>query len=239
MNFFYLLLLAHLMGDFPLQSDAVYRLKQKSMMGVIVHVAIFALVALIILFPFLSHQHIWAAVLLLSVFHVALDRTKLTIANSTASDRFLYFIIDQILHFMSLWVAGLWLQKSVLDAAAMAPAFYMNSRLLLTVNALIISGFAGSLLLFYAEKIVLHRTGDDHTLLFPKQRQRWPGIIVRIIATYGAVIGAWYALLLLIIPVAVYVHPTWFNKKKPMLGMESFYNLGVCMASAAWVWLAG
>ena len=51
MNFFYLLLLAHVVGDFPLQNDAIFRLKQKSMMGVVVHVAVFAAVALIILSP--------------------------------------------------------------------------------------------------------------------------------------------------------------------------------------------
>ena len=206
-------------------------------MGVLLHVAIFAAAALIILLPFLSQWPVWAVIVLLSVFHVALDQFKLTIANSSASDRFLYFIIDQILHFLSLWLAGLWLTR--MAPYMPAPALYQDSRLLIVLNSLIIAGFAGSLLLFYMEKMVLHRFGQDQNLLFPKQKERSPGIVLRIAVTAGLVAGGWYSLALLLIPANVFRHPTWFNHQKPMYLLELLANLTICLACAAWVWLAG
>jgi len=237
MNFFYLLLLAHLVGDFPLQSDTIFRLKQKSVLGILVHVAIYAVVTLILFIPFLSYPSVWLAVFLLSAFHVALDRGKLLIANSNARDRFSYFLIDQVLHVLSLWIAGLWLSRELVEVTA--PALYRHTRLLLILNSLIIAGFAGSLLLFYLEKTVLRRSGNDQALAFPKQRQRWPGITIRILATLGAILGGWYLSALLLIPVLVFLNPSWFNDGKPMPWLETLSSLTVCLACAAWVWLAG
>ncbi len=236
MNWFYLLLFAHLLGDFPLQSDFVFRKKQKSMMGVLLHVAIFAAAALVIFIPFLGYWPVWVAILLLSLFHVALDQFKLTIANSSASDRFLYFIVDQILHFLSLWLAGVWLSKMLLHIPA--PSLYQDTRLLIIINSLVIAGFAGSLLLFYMEKMVLHRSGQDQNLLFPKQKERSPGIMLRIVVTAGLITGGWYNLALLLIPLCVFRHPMWYNHQKPMYLQELLANLAVCLACAAWVWLS-
>jgi hypothetical protein len=237
MNIFYLLLLAHLIGDFPLQSDSIFRLKQKSMLGVLLHVAVFALVALILFSPFLAYFQIWLAVLVLLIVHAALDRLKLTIASSSASDRFRYFILDQAFHFFSLWIVSIWLSSELQNLPL--PAIYRNSRLLLTLNALILAGFAGSILLFYGEKIALQAKHSGETPTFPKQRQRWPGILIRMLATGGAIMGGWHAFSLLLVPLLVYLHPTWYNNHKPLFGLETSGNLAVCVACAAWVWLAG
>ena len=216
MTFFYLLLLAHLVGDFPLQSDAIFRLKQKSMQGVLLHVAIFSAVAILILLPFLSYPPVWLAILMLSVFHVALDRFKLTIANSSASDRFRYFLLDQALHLLSLWLVGIWLENKLTGVSV--PVLYQDRRLLIMINALVIAGFAGSILLFYTEKMFLHRFLNGQTPTFPKQRQRWPGIVVRMIATGGALLGGWYSSALLLLPVFILLHPSWHNNDKPLYG---------------------
>ncbi len=235
MNFFYLLLLAHVVGDFPLQNDAIFRLKQKSMMGVVGHVAVFAAVALIILSPFLAQPVVWAAVLLLSVVHLLLDRLKVKMTRRPAGDRFRFFLADQALHIFFIGLAAYWLSQTVTDAAM--PGLYANRRLLISANALIVAGFAGSVLLFYAEKLVIHKKGDKGLAIFPNQRQRWPGIISRTIASAGAIAGGWYTFLLLIIPLFVHLHPCWFHHFKPLWLHESLAHLLICTACAAWVWL--
>lgn len=235
MNFFYLLLLAHVVGDFPLQNDAIFRLKKKSMMGVVVHVAVFAAVALIILSPFLSQSVVWATILLLSVTHLLLDHLKVKMTRLPAGDRFRHFLADQALHIFFIGLAAYWLTQTVPDAVM--PGLYVNRRRLISANALIVAGFAGSVLLFYAEKLVIQRMGGVRIAEFPNQRQRWPGIIIRTIAAAGAIAGGWHALLLLIIPLFVHLHPCWFHELKPLWLHESLAQLLICTACAAWVWL--
>jgi len=235
MNFFNLLLLAHVVGDFPLQNDAIFRLKQKSMTGVVVHVIIFAAVALIILSPFLAQPVVWATVFMLSVVHLLLDHLKVKMTRRQSGDRFRYFLADQALHIFFIGLAAYWLSQSMTDAAM--PGLYANRRRLISANALIVAGFAGSVLLFYAEKLVIQRMGGDRLAAFPNQRQRWPGIIIRTIAAAGAIAGGWYTLLLLIIPLFVRLHPCWFHLLKPLWLHESLAHLLICTACAAWVWL--
>ncbi len=235
MNFFYLLLLAHVVGDFPLQNDAIFRLKQKSMMGVVVHVAVFAAVALIILTPFLAQPVVWAAVLLLSVAHLLLDRLKVKMTRRPVGDRFRFFLADQALHIFFIGLAAYWLSQTVTDAAM--PGLYANRRRLISANALIVAGFAGSVLMFYAERLVIHILGGQRIAAFPNQRQRWPGVLIRTIAAAGAIAGDWYTLLLLIVPLHVHLHPCWFHRLKPLWLHESLAHLLICMACAAWVWL--
>lgn len=239
MNFFYLLLLAHVLADFPLQTDAVFRLKQKTMMGVLLHAGIFTVVALIIFFPFLAQAAAWIAILVLTLLHIVIDRAKVFLSLRKATDNFVYFAVDQVLHVISIWVAGGWLGRTMMAATPSIPAFYYNNRLALTLIALVLASFAGSLVIFYVEKSLLHRTHPDRHLLFPKQRDRWPGIITRLLGTLGLILGQTFALLILLVPVTGYVWSSPLNKVPSQRWVEIICNLVICATCAAFVWVLG
>jgi len=102
------LIIAHLLADFILQSNRLIAWKTKEFRGVIMHVCIFATVALIILFPYLIYWQTWAVVGIISIFHLIVDQTKINIA--LRYDKYaLPFIADQALHFASLILGGYYL----------------------------------------------------------------------------------------------------------------------------------
>lgn len=237
MNFFYLLLLAHVLADFPLQTDTVFRLKQKSMMGVLLHAGIFSAVALIIFFPFLSQAAAWIAILALTLLHIVIDRAKVFLSLRKATDNFIYFAVDQVLHVVTIWIAGDWLGRTIMAAAPSVPPFYYNNRLVLILNALVLAAFAGSLVIFYVEKSLLHRTHPDRHLLFPKQRDRWPGVITRLLGTLGLILGQAYVLLILLVPVTGYVWSSPLSKVPSQRWVEIICNLIICATCAAFVWV--
>lgn len=237
MNFFYLLLLAHVLADFPLQTDTVFRLKQKSMMGVLLHAGIFTAVALIIFFPFLAQAAAWTAILALTLLHIVIDRAKVFLSLRKARDNFIYFAVDQVLHFVSIWIAGDWLGRTTLATTPSIPALYYNDRFFLILIALVLASFAGSLVIFYVEQSLLHRTHPDRHLLFPKQRDRWPGIVTRLLGTLGLILGQPYALLILIVPVTGFIWSSPLNKIPAQRWVEIICNLVICATCAAFVWV--
>jgi hypothetical protein len=237
MNFFYLLLLAHALADFPLQTDTVFRLKQKSMMGVLLHAGIFTAVALIIFFPFLAQAAAWIAILALTLLHIVIDRAKVFLSLRKATDNFIYFAVDQLLHFYSIWIAGRWLGRTLTNGKLSTTPLYHNNRFVLILIALVLAAFAGSLVIFYVEKSLLHRTHPDRHLLFPKQRDRWPGIITRLLGTLGLILGQAYALLILLVPVAGYVWSSPLSKVPSQRWVEIICNLIICATCAAFVWV--
>jgi hypothetical protein len=239
MNFFYLLLLAHVLADFPLQTDTVFRLKQKSMMGVLLHAGIFAAVALIIFFPFLAHSAVWIAILALTLLHIVIDRAKVFLSLRKATDNFIYFAVDQILHFLSIWIAGQWLSQALRSITRSLAPFYYNTRLQLILIALVLASFAGSLVIFYVEKSLLHRAHPDHLLLFPKQRDRWPGIITRLLGTLGLILGQAWAVLILLVPITGYLWSSPVRKLASPRWVEIICNLVICATCAAAVWVLG
>jgi len=74
LSFFYRLLLAHFLADFPLQPNELYRLKTKSLLGSAIHGSVFGLVALSLLLP--GGAPVWGVVALLTAFHILVDHVK-------------------------------------------------------------------------------------------------------------------------------------------------------------------
>ena len=102
------LIIAHLLADFTLQSNRLVAWKTKQFKGVVVHVCIFAAVALLMLFPYLIYWQTWAIIGAISVFHLVVDQIKINIA--LRYDKYvLPFIADQALHFLSLILGGYYL----------------------------------------------------------------------------------------------------------------------------------
>lgn len=96
--------LAHLVGDYVLQWDALAQWKSRELRGVLVHsVVLFAVTAL---FAFVIEPGWWTGVLLISLSHFAVDAAQFLFRPTLPP--LLRFFIDQFLHFFFILLALAW-----------------------------------------------------------------------------------------------------------------------------------
>src|ERR1700733_9997825 len=101
---FLTVLLAHLLGDFPLQSSSLMRAKYQRIRGYIEHGAIHLLVLVLCIVAFISLYSLtslwfWLAVCLYIAVHLGIDRAKQgLVSTAKLTDSTTVFLLDQILH---------------------------------------------------------------------------------------------------------------------------------------------
>jgi hypothetical protein len=105
MNLMLTLLIAHLFADFPLQTNALAKLKEERWIGVFLHVLVHVIVtALLIDHP----GHYWPLLLGIGIAHFAIDGIKLLYAGKKG---LAYFLCDQALHVSTLTLTADWAQR--------------------------------------------------------------------------------------------------------------------------------
>lgn len=118
MELFATLLLAHLIADFPLQTNCVFELKVRHWTGIFLHVAIHVFVTALLINDPLRY---WPLLAALGAVHFATDWFKLRLPFRFQAAG---FILDQIAHVLALVVlAGRWPSATgVLPATLLRPA---------------------------------------------------------------------------------------------------------------------
>ncbi|MCM8826027.1 MAG: DUF3307 domain-containing protein [Candidatus Omnitrophica bacterium] len=96
MFIFLRLVLAHLIGDFPLQFNKIYNLKQKGLIGIIPHVTIIMLCYIVLSLPYLNLPGLWGFIFFLTITHLFQDSIKLSYKGTKFG--FIFYILDQIFH---------------------------------------------------------------------------------------------------------------------------------------------
>ncbi len=100
MQLFFTLILAHLFADFPLQNNAIAKLKKYHLSGVFIHVAIYTAVTALLLENSLQY---WPLIVGLGIIHFLIDAAKIRFQQG--NDGILAFLVDQLLHLTSMIVA--------------------------------------------------------------------------------------------------------------------------------------
>jgi hypothetical protein len=101
---FLTVLLAHLLGDFPLQSPGMVRGKQQGIRAYLAHGAIHLLILVLCVAAFISLELLtsfwfWMAVCLYIAIHLGIDRAKQGLVNTAKlADSATVFLLDQVLH---------------------------------------------------------------------------------------------------------------------------------------------
>ncbi|MFZ4657785.1 MAG: DUF3307 domain-containing protein [Caldilineaceae bacterium] len=103
MNLLAALLLGHLIGDFPLQTNQIYRLKNKSWLGIVLHAVVHVVITALLICQPLS---VWPLFVYLGVLHFLIDLLKLRLP---IKQQWLGFLLDQVAHLLTLWLlAQIW-----------------------------------------------------------------------------------------------------------------------------------
>jgi hypothetical protein len=105
-SFFWLMIIAHLIGDFYLQSKHLACNKKESLRSLLIHNGLYALPFLIVMTPYFGGQWWWCVVSLASiaVTHGAIDLIKIKVCCKYADYEKSIFFADQFLHIAIIYV---------------------------------------------------------------------------------------------------------------------------------------
>ena len=104
MKLFLTVLLAHLLGDFPLQTSSMVRAKRQGIRAYLAHGAIHLFILVLCVAAFISLELVtslwfWIAVCLSIAIHLGIDRAKQGLVNTAKlADSATVFLLDQVLH---------------------------------------------------------------------------------------------------------------------------------------------
>ena len=197
---FWVLYLAHIAGDFPLQTDTVYKIKMRSSWGVIPHVVICSIANIVFLYPLWGHLNTWAAILLLGLIHTFLDKTKIVLSSRTSNDSLFNFLLDQLLHLFSILLVAFWLDHVLEQQHVATMIRFYNKNVLVISSALLLASFAGVPFTYYTKKYWMRRiSGLSTAMSYPRYKDRFSGMVERTLATAGLVLGSWWLFLSVLI----------------------------------------
>jgi hypothetical protein len=100
---FWYLVLAHILGDFVLQTDEMVR-RRDNLWMLSLHVGIHFLLTL--LFVGAARTVFWPYLLLLALAHLVQDRIKNNLTNKHPDWIKVSFVIDQFVHFLVIWIVA-------------------------------------------------------------------------------------------------------------------------------------
>lgn len=98
-----LLILAHILADFTLQSKNTSENKRNSNFFLVKHGVIVFVISYVLTIYYFSLSHI-LMILLLSLLHVAIDYTKISSTEKFSNYNLEFFIFDQLIHFLIIFV---------------------------------------------------------------------------------------------------------------------------------------
>lgn len=98
-----LFIIAHLLADFIFQPKKLIEWKKRNMVGILVHVLIFALLSLLLLMPYLAFWETWAVIGGVSLVHFLTDKIKISVLLRYKGFT-LPFLLDQAIHLVSILI---------------------------------------------------------------------------------------------------------------------------------------
>ena len=107
---FWHLLFAHLLSDYPLQSEWLIENK-RSPWGIGLHVSIHFVAMFILVGP--ARDTIWLKLILLAGIHFILDFSKGLLTARWPTQATTQYAIDQVLHIISIFIISLWIGQSL------------------------------------------------------------------------------------------------------------------------------
>lgn len=168
MNFFLLLAIAHLLGDFLFQTNWIYRQKFRSLPGGLWHAGILFLCFLAILSPYLANWQVIALIATISFMHYFQDCLKIEIVDRRKKvTAFHGLLLDQFFHFLFLAVAACWVNSMQLKIFFSWIAENPHFRFALIY-------FVALLLITFVWNVIRHSRRGDKIL-----RRDWRGIFIR------------------------------------------------------------
>ena len=174
MFIFLRLLLAHFLGDFPLQFNVIFKMKLSGFKGIIPHALILFVCYTLLSWPFLNQPLVWGFITFLALSHLAQDSFKL---NLDPRYSFWSYVGDQLLHTATIALVFLVPVQHPRITAAHQPNFleklYANNVLVIYLIALIIVTYNGYFMIRCFKDTFLRKAGRYNSF------EKWFGMAER------------------------------------------------------------
>jgi len=209
-RFIYILLLAHLLGDFVFQSNKIAAMKAKSIKGITIHVMISGAINVIMMGVFYGLRGMFIAVCV-TIIHFVIDYLKYKITKKIANIQTLYFLFDQGLHISVLLIASsLWLNPIA--------NYNIDVRLLLIGILMIISCYVLTILV---KDVFLDFGWIMNSPFFERNERRIDGITAWILLV-GFILNFWIGMTSLLFGTVGYyiVQKRLYSYSLRMIGMK-------------------
>lgn len=152
--FIYLrLLLAHFIGDYPLQTGKVYNLKSKGLLGTMLHAGVITLCLGILLWPYISTPGVKTFIVVIGSLHLIQDWIKVSLLKNI--DNVWIYLADQALHVLT---SALVFLTPLKDLKPLNPnqgwgiALYNNNFLISYLIAVLVATYLVFYLLYYINR---------------------------------------------------------------------------------------
>jgi len=156
MFLFYRLLLAHIIADFPLQTNQIFKVKTNTEWGVLIHTLIVLIFSILFTFPYLEDPKVITILLVIFLSHTAIDKLKLEYSKKTKNQSIRILLLDQALHMAIIAVLAFNFTESYLLSSPFNSAFlnylidiYNNDIFIVSLIGYIASVFFIPILLMY------------------------------------------------------------------------------------------
>ncbi len=98
MFLFYRLLLAHIIADFPMQTNQIFKVKANTEWGVLIHTLIVLIFSILFAFPYLEDPKVIIILLIIFLSHTVIDKLKMEYSKKTKNQSIRILLLDQALH---------------------------------------------------------------------------------------------------------------------------------------------
>lgn len=161
---FGILLFAHLLGDYPLQTNWIVKAK-RTWVGLTLHVTLHFLVLLILVGP--ARRVLLPYLLLLTTSHFAVDTLKTLAGQLWPRQVNGPYLLDQLLHVLFMVLIAAWIQARVPEADVPTAAPWMRYA-----TALLFATYVW----FVSERVLTH---NNPTYQLEVAAQKWPRMATR------------------------------------------------------------
>ena len=98
MFLFYRLLLAHIIADFPMQTNQIFKVKMNTKWGVLLHSSIVLIFSILFAFSYLEDPKVIIILLVIFLSHTVIDKLKMEYSKKTKNQSIRILLLDQALH---------------------------------------------------------------------------------------------------------------------------------------------
>jgi hypothetical protein len=215
MNIFLLLVLAHLIADFPLQTNFIFKARNKFKYGGLLHILMHTISNIFFLTPYLLYYQTWLGICGIILSHFFIDKMK--------KENIYKFALDQILHIMIIIIVSIGL-KGLKPAFIYGDIdrFFFNNKLLLIIIGFILSTFFSTILIYFIKLTWFKNYGKTPIETYEKLSGFLDRGFVYLIVVLSLFYKKYYFLSLGIIPFMIRIF-IWARMRGDEKGYKNIY----------------
>ena len=180
MFLFYRLLLAHIIADFFLQTDQIFKIKMNTKWGVIPHTIIVLIFSIFFAFPYLKSPKVIVILLIIFISHTIIDKLKMEYSKRTNNQSLKIFLIDQVLHISIIALLTFKFTEKVLLTCPFYNVF-LSYLIDLYNNDILITSLIGYIAsVFFIPILFIYISREEDTSFKPKKSNKQKIITIKI-----------------------------------------------------------